>query len=604
MMNKKLIKIVTVSTILVFGAAALINVNQRKTVKLEAAQHVGNFAEYSYEGNYYNNLNTSGENGLNGSFRKALSSLIFPKAWYTYGSSGENHLSTQLQYCDEDPTNSSNMIYFYTRDSVKKNAASTWNREHVWPQSLSCNKWGTGQAGTDLLHLRPTYNNTNSARGNLVYGDINKQGQVTYNDMVYGYIGSDRFEPLDEVKGDVARIIMYVWTAYYDHYNASDLLVTKTIESYDTLLKWHTLDKPDALEGNRNNYCETSNQKNRNPFVDHPEYAWRIFGNCVTDQNILNSCKATYPETGNTSRVFTSISITGEANKKTYYVGESFDPTGLTVKANYSNGDSETINLADCSWSPNPLTEGTTAVTCTYENKTATYSGITVSRRPVTTNGQFNAIFRKAASDGSGELTTANILNECESNTLFASVKEATKVYAGTQGLKLGSSKANGIVTFNLNSEARSNISRIAMETAQYGTDDGLIAVTLGNTVVAENIVPGRSFSIEVNNINGSTLTISTTTKRAYISSVSIDVSSGSMPDNSSSSSSSTSNSSSSSESQVSSQNSSSSIEETSSSNNNGRQNKGCGGSIFVTSTLLTFASIISLTVVFSKKKK
>ena len=147
-------------------------------------------------------------------------------------------------------------------------------------------------------------------------------------------------------------------------------------------------------------------------------------------------------------------------------------------------------------------------------------------------------------------------------------------------------------------------ISRIAMETAQYGTDDGLVAVTLGNTVVAENIVPGRSFSIEVNNVNGSTLTISTTAKRAYISSVSIDVSSGSTPDNSSSSSSSTSNSSSSSESPVSSQNNSSSVEESSSNDNNRRQNNGCGGSIFVTSTLLAFASIIGLTVVFSKKKK
>ena len=87
---------------------------------------------------------------------------------------------------------------------------------------------------------------------------------------------------------------MYVWTAYKSYYSNLPN-ITNVFQSYDVLLKWHILDKPDALEGNRNNYAQTSMQKNRNPFVDHPEYAWKIFGeNCSSD--VLNLAKQTYPD--------------------------------------------------------------------------------------------------------------------------------------------------------------------------------------------------------------------------------------------------------------------------------------------------------------------
>ena len=54
------------------------------------------------------------------------------------------------------------------------------------------------------------------------------------------------------------------------------------------------MDKPDALEGHRNDFCETSIQKNRNPFVDHPEYAWEIFGDSAS-ADVKEACKNAYP---------------------------------------------------------------------------------------------------------------------------------------------------------------------------------------------------------------------------------------------------------------------------------------------------------------------
>ena len=353
---------------------------------VEAAQHADNYGSYSYEGSYYNSINfNSLTEGLNGTLRTSLTNLIYPQGWYTYGSSGTTHLSTQLQYADEDPTNSSNMVYLYTRDSVKKNAASSWNREHVWPQSLSNNCWGISKAGTDLLHIRPTYNSTNSARGNDKYADTNKANPLTYNGLSYGYSTGSYFEPLDSVKGDVARIIMYVWTAYKNtkYESASSLPnITNVFKDYDTLLKWHTLDKPDQLEGNRNNYSQTSIQKNRNPFVDHPEYAWKVFGqNCSA--SVLQECKNAYPVDGEQPvATMTGITISGQPTVTEYYAGSNFIPNGLTVTAHYDDSSTKNIPVADCEWTPKPLTEGTTEVTCTYNGFTATYSGITVYERP------------------------------------------------------------------------------------------------------------------------------------------------------------------------------------------------------------------------------
>ena len=137
-MKKNLVKFASLTAVFALGIGLAVN-TQKQPIAVEAAQHTANYADFTYSGNYYNSLNTSGTDGLTGTFQSALSSLIYPKAWYTYsgGSGNANYLSGALQEADEDPTNSNNMVYLYTRDSVAKNPATTWNREHVWPQSLS-----------------------------------------------------------------------------------------------------------------------------------------------------------------------------------------------------------------------------------------------------------------------------------------------------------------------------------------------------------------------------------------------------------------------------------------------------------------------------------
>ena len=326
-MKNKLFKIITLVTTFAVGITLAVNHNVNP-VKAETVTYDFNYDPYTYSGSFYSDkeIDFDATGGMNGELRTTLRSKLTPEAFYTYYKQGETHLATQLQYCDEDPTNKNNMVYFYTRDSVAKNPATTWNREHVWCQSRSNDNWGTDEGGVDLLHLRPTYNVANSTRNNFPYGDTNHTNPKTTEGCFYGYLVNGYFEPLDCVKGDVARIIMYVWTIYDGYKNYNSLSIPNIIRDYDTLLRWHTLDKPDVLEGNRNDYVQTSRQKNRNPYVDHPELAWKIFGDQAST-SIKNACMEAYPANGGGS-------------------GQTIDPTGISLnKSTASVSAGKTLQL-------------------------------------------------------------------------------------------------------------------------------------------------------------------------------------------------------------------------------------------------------------------
>lgn len=312
--KKHLFKIAALSVAFALGIGVAVYTNTPHK-EVDATQYNDNYAPYTYSGDYYDGFNFDATGGMNGALRTSLTTKIKPEKFFTYSGSGEGTLSEELQEADQDPNNSSNMIIFYTRDSIRKAAAGSgtstvWNREHVWCQSLSNGNWGESQGGTDLLHLRPDYASTNSSRSNTPYGDLNKSNPKYYdpvqrkvvNDsskMLFGYSNGTWFEPLDCVKGDVARIVMYIWATYTGWSGYSPLNITSVFQSYDTLLKWHTMDRPDALEGHRNDYVQSTKQKNRNPFVDHPELAWKIFNDANgLSTSVLNQCMAAYPDGG------------------------------------------------------------------------------------------------------------------------------------------------------------------------------------------------------------------------------------------------------------------------------------------------------------------
>lgn len=188
-----------------------------------------------------------------------------------------------LKVTDQDPANSSNVIEFYSGRSVPKssNGGSTgnWNREHTWPQSHG--GFGTSAGpGTDLHHLRPEDVTVNSTRGNK---DFDNGGSAVAQ-CPDCFTDADSFEPRDSVKGDVARGLMYMAVRYEGGDGFADLELNDTVNGttaylgkISVLLAWSAADPVSAAERARNDLVYTRYQGNRNPFVDHPEYADAIW---------------------------------------------------------------------------------------------------------------------------------------------------------------------------------------------------------------------------------------------------------------------------------------------------------------------------------------
>lgn len=193
---------------------------------------------------------------------------------------------------DEDPNNPNNVILLYSGISRSKaqhgGNVGDWNREHVWAKSHG--DFGTTMgAGTDLHHLRPADLTVNSTRNNLDFDEVAHTPDTAVKNAPGNYYTSSTLEPRDEVKGDVARMIMYIPVRYSgDKTDEPKLIINEKLNNgtsspigymgkLSTLLKWNLQDLPDEFEINRNNVIEEW-QGNRNPFIDYPEFATMIWG--------------------------------------------------------------------------------------------------------------------------------------------------------------------------------------------------------------------------------------------------------------------------------------------------------------------------------------
>jgi endonuclease I len=190
---------------------------------------------------------------------------------------------TALKDTDQDPANTANVIELYTGRSISTslNGGSTgnWNREHVWAQSRGGFTTSAGP-GTDLHHVRPEDVTVNSIRGNKDFDN----GGTAVAGCTDCWTDGDSFEPRDAVKGDVARMLFYMAIRYEGDDGFSDLEMSSTVGTsssrigdLETLLAWSAGDPVDAFEMRRNDRIHAQWQGNRNPFVDHPEWAAAIW---------------------------------------------------------------------------------------------------------------------------------------------------------------------------------------------------------------------------------------------------------------------------------------------------------------------------------------
>ncbi|WP_124980509.1 endonuclease [Nonlabens xiamenensis] len=207
--------------------------------------------------------------------------------------------NTILDIYSEIPNGNEPYLYFIGSNSNCGNFNSEgdcYNREHIFPQGFfSQNE----PMRSDAHHVIPTDGFVNGGRGSLPFGRVNPNGAsiTTYSNgtrrgpsITPGFSGTV-FEPIDEFKGDVARMLLYFATRYEDNINDTgwdnpsasvnnprDGSADRFYEQWyiDLLLDWHAADPVSQREIDRNDDIYV-HQNNRNPYIDNPQYVTMIW---------------------------------------------------------------------------------------------------------------------------------------------------------------------------------------------------------------------------------------------------------------------------------------------------------------------------------------
>jgi len=165
-----------------------------------------------------------------------------------------------------------------------------YNREHIIPQSVFNE---AAPMHNDAHFITPTDGKVNGIRSNYPHGKVgtasitsrngSKLGSAANSGYAAGYSGTV-FEPIDEFKGDIARMYFYFATRYenvvsgytYAMFNGTNSQVF-TVAFKNILLEWNRMDPVSDREIARNN-AVYARQNNRNPYIDHPEYVNMVWG--------------------------------------------------------------------------------------------------------------------------------------------------------------------------------------------------------------------------------------------------------------------------------------------------------------------------------------
>ncbi len=231
--------------------------------------------------------------GLRNIIRNHTQLTYTPGLWNAYQSTDRKPNGKIWDIYSDVPGGTAAYEYTYYTDQCGANNPNAeggcYNREHTWPKTYFSSDT---PMYTDLYIVMPTDYWVNNKRSDYPYGKV---GTATYtstngsklgNNVYPGGPGGTCFEPIDSFKGDIARNYFYVSTCYWAdsaHFNNNYSMASQVNLkpwAVQMLLEWHHMDPVSQKEIDRNNAAYLI-QGNRNPFIDHPEYADCIWaGNC------------------------------------------------------------------------------------------------------------------------------------------------------------------------------------------------------------------------------------------------------------------------------------------------------------------------------------
>ncbi|TGD59816.1 endonuclease [Flavobacterium humi] len=407
--------------------------------------------------------------------------------WTTFGTSDRDNQyendNTIIDIYSENPTGADPYEYTYSTDqcgtySVEGNC---YNREHIVPQSVFNE---SAPMVSDAHHITPTDGKVNGMRGNYPHGKVatvtwtSLNGSKLGSSAVSGYSGTV-FEPVNEFKGDIARMYFYFATRYentiagysYPMFNGtSNQVFTNTFR--DMLLAWHTQDPVSAREIARNNAIY-ARQGNRNPYIDHPEYVNAIWGTVTppadtqaptAPSNVTVSNIAQTSLTLNWTASTDNVAVTGydiymNGSLKTSISVTTASITGLTAATAYSFY----IKAKDAA--------GNTSASSATVNTTTSSSSATA------TDLYFSEYLEGSSNNKAIEITNAT--GSSVSLSSYSIKKQTNGSGSWSTGLVLSGTMANGAKFVLVNSSISSacyptssaNVSTTATELAFNGND-------------------------------------------------------------------------------------------------------------------------------------
>ncbi|MDR2972030.1 MAG: endonuclease [Bacteroidales bacterium] len=236
---------------------------------------------------FYNSVNEKKGKGLQIALNQIINNhraVSYSEVWYYYQYTDVKHSGIIWDIY-------SSFDFEYRTDqciNIGNSEGICYTREHSF-----CQSWfGGGQEApyTDIFHLYPVDGWINTKRNNNPFGKVELVSQVFSNGSKMGlntYPGAPVvtcYEPIDEYKGDIARSFFYMATRYMfedeNFQNPSPMTFKSQLQPWalKMFLEWHQQDPVSQKEIDRNNAIYAV-QKNRNPFIDHPEWVAKIWDN-------------------------------------------------------------------------------------------------------------------------------------------------------------------------------------------------------------------------------------------------------------------------------------------------------------------------------------
>ena len=365
-MKYKVLSMSLISIILSITIVSSFAVN-RQAIEAAGVTIITEKSTEQYITTYYNGISSS-QSGLQ--LAASLENLLQGERGSSF--SYKSLQSSAFPYTDVDPNrpNEGYIVSFYSGTPVK--GYSGMNKEHTWP-----NSHGGGKIDHDPHVIRPTLTSENSARGNSYFAESSSQGWDPDS------FGNEKY------RGIAARIILYgAVIGYSEGLRLEDVGFVSgdgnggKMGKLSDLLKWNLQYPIDTTEIIRNETLDKSLNYNRNPFIDNPDYACRIWGG--TNSNTQNICAASNvaPDTITLSPSSASINVGSTLNLA---VNVSPSNASKTVTWTTSNANVATVNNGVVT--PQSVGQTTISARSTIDTSAVGTAIISVTNDPIPVTG-------------------------------------------------------------------------------------------------------------------------------------------------------------------------------------------------------------------------